>query len=148
MRRTLSVILFIVGGWMLAGGIMMAGFDFGFGTSVMLGIAAVMAGIAAPFLLLATFASPGNRLCDLGTTLMITAAAGGATAAATWSMASDPNFKRMMPPNQQLPKFEFALVPTSAAVLIVAATGFGLWLFGRSREQRQKPDFERIFGDD
>ena len=148
MRRTLSIILFIIGGWMLAGGIMMTGFDFGFGMSMMLGMAGVMAGIAAPFLLLATFASPGNRLCDLGMTLMITAVAGGGTAATMWSMASDPNFKRMMPPNQQLPKFELALIPASAAVLTLAAAGFGLWLLGRSREQRQKPDFQRIFGDD
>ena len=147
MRRTASIILLILGGWLLASAMMMFGFDFGAGTSAVFIISGVVAAIATPFLLLGAFTSPGNRLCDLGMTLMITAGVGVGIDAMMWSMVSDPNFKLFMPPNQQVPQFGFAMIPAAAAVLLPGAAGFGLWWFGRHREQNTKPDLEQIFGD-
>jgi hypothetical protein len=148
MRRTASVILFIFGAWLLACGVMIAGFDFDGRPIVGLGSAGILAGVAAPFLLVGSLVSPGNRLADLGMTLMIAAAIGGGLGLMTFGTLNDPNFKQLMPPGQQLPILHFALIPGAAVVLIVAGAGFALWWFGRSRERRAKPDLERIFGDE
>ena len=148
MRRIASVVLLIIGAWMLACGVMVAGLDFGDGGVRQLAPAGVMAGVALPFLLLGGLASPGNRFSDLGITLTISAAVGGALVLMMWQTWSDPKFRQMMPPDKPLPNIQFALVPGFGAVLIIAGLGFGLWWLGRHRAQRQKPDLEAIFGDE
>lgn len=146
MRRTASVILFIVGGWLLASGVMTAGFYVGEGAVAQFLPAAVMAGISAPFLLLGTWASPGNRLADLGMTLMVVAAIGGGLMLMMWLVTSDPGFKQLFPVDRPMPSFQFAPVSESAAVLLLAGGGYLLWRLGRKRARRDKQDLEHIFG--
>jgi len=147
MRRTISVILFCIGAWLLMSGLVVAWVSVGGGSIEQLGAVGLMGAFAAPFLALGTAASPGNRLADLGMTLMVAAGIAAAVALMMWMVVSDPGFKQFMPPDQKIPDMHLAPVSGLAAEFIVAAGGYLLWYFGRQRERREKPDLERIFGD-
>jgi hypothetical protein len=148
MRRVLCVVLFVLGGWMLTSEAMMAWVDIGAGTGGQLGTIGVMAAFAAPFLLLGTWASPGNRFAELGLTLMIGVGVGVAMAVVMFMVTHDPSFKQFMPPGKPLPEFHFAPLFGIANLLLIAGGGYLLrrWALGRARDQR--PDLERIFGDE
>jgi len=146
-RRVISVILFILAGWLLVSGLTVAWFDFGEGLAVSLGILGVMALIGLPFLVLGIGVSPGNRLAELGMTLMVIAGIGDVLGIVMMVTLSDPGLKQLMPPGQQSPQFHFAPIPGLAATLILGALGYGLWRWGRERVRRQRPELERIFGD-
>jgi hypothetical protein len=130
MRRTVSVLLFVIGGWMLVSGTMVAWMNVGQSGGMELAMILIFWVISAPFLLLGVWASPGDRAADLGLTLMIAAAVGAAVAVMMFAFLHDPSFLRMMPPDQKIPKFEFAPVPGIADVVVVAGIG---WLLYRLR---------------
>jgi len=146
-RRVLCVILFVLGGWILSSEIMMASVDFGEGFGGQIVAAGFMAAFAAPFLLLGTWASPGNRFAELGLTLMITAGVGAFIAHTMFLVMHDPGFKKLMPPDQPLPELHFALVAGAVNLLIVAGAGFALRRWAIERARSERPELERIFGD-
>jgi hypothetical protein len=139
----------VIGGYLLASELMIAWFDFE-GPEGQLAAAAIMVMLAAPFLLLGTWASPGNRLAELGLTLMIVAAVGGAMALIMFVVLHDPGFKQLMPPNQPMPELHFALVSGVVNLLMIGGVGYALrrWGLERARVRREQPDLERIFGDE
>jgi hypothetical protein len=124
MRRTASVILFVLGAWILAAEVMMASLDVGQGIDVRLGMIGVLAALAAPLLLLGMWASPGNRVADLGMTLMIAAGVGAAIDPMMGGITHDPGFSRAMPPGQTVPQFQFAVLWGLLNLIIVAGGGY------------------------
>lgn len=150
MRRFVCVTLFVIGGYLLASGLMIAWFDFGEGTAGQFAAAAMMGIAAAPFLLLGTWASPGNRLAELGLTLVIVAGVGGALALIMFIVVHDPGFKQLMPPDQPMPELHFTLLSGVVNLLMVGGAGYALrqWGLERARTRREQPDLERIFGDE
>ena len=147
MRRIASVILFILGGWLLCSETVMAWINAGQGLIGLLDIAAFMAVLAIPFLFFGMWASPGNRLADIGLTLMLAAGAGAACALIMALVFSDPGFKQLMPPDKPMPDVHFAYVIGSANTVILGGGGWLLWWFGKSRERANKVNLEQVFGD-
>jgi hypothetical protein len=147
-RRTASVILLIIAGWLLVSGLTVAWFDVGQGPAVSLGMMGIMAVAGLPFLALGIGVSPGNRFAELGVTLMVIAGIGAVLGLIVMVTLSDPGFKQLMPPGQELPQFHFAPLVGLVSALVPAAAGYGLWRWERERARRQKPELERIFGDD
>lgn len=127
MRRVLSTLLLIVGGWWLAGEMAVAFLDLEDGISdnlLMVGIVILFAGVP---LALGTWASPGNRRRELGLTILL---ATGATLFGIASVAAtilDRAFMRYMP---AIPELEFAPVVGVVNLLVVAALGW--WLYRTS----------------
>ena len=74
----------------------------------------------------------------------------GATAVIMFIVLHDPGLKQLMPPDQPMPDLHFALVSGVVNVLIVGGAGYGLrrWGLERARVRRDRPDLERIFGDE
>ena len=130
-RRILSVVLFVIAGWILASGLMVAWMSFGQGLGIRLGVAGVMAAFSLPFLLLGTWASPGQRLPELGLTLMIAAGVGAALGLMMMLFMNDPSFVRLMPPNPKLAALKFA--PISGGMVALALGGIGWVLFSRGK---------------
>jgi hypothetical protein len=140
MRRTLSVILFVLGGWLLAAGATMAWMDFDHSDGMGWVMVAVMSALAAPFLLLGLWASPGNRFADLGLTMMIVAGIGASMALVMVVLLSDPAFKQLLPPDKAMPDLHFAPLLGTLNLLFVAGAGYALWRFGhRRRGPRSSP---------
>jgi hypothetical protein len=147
MRRVISVILFLLGGWMLAAEAMMGWLDLGLGLGAQLAMVGIYAAIASPFLALGMWASPGNRLADLGMTIMVSAAIGVGLGLLMWMVLTDPSFKQFMPPNKPMPTFHVGVAFGILNLVVVAGLGFLAWYYGKSRVAAAKPDFERVFGD-
>jgi len=148
MRRAISVVLLIIGAWLLVAGLAVSWMDVGEGDfSGKVGAVAIMAAVAAPFLAVGIAVSPGNRTADFGMTLMVAAAVAGGLGLMMWMVFSDPSFRQLMPPGRQMPNVHIDPNWGIAGELIVGGAGYLLWYIGRRRERRGKPDFERIFGD-
>lgn len=130
MRRVASVILFVLGGWLLASEGMIAWYDGGAGLGIQLAMVAWFLVIAAVPLALATWASPRNRLAELGLTLMVGAGVAAVCTLAVFVVMSDPAIAQMMPPDQQIPKV--AINPILAAINLVLIGGAVLRCAGRS----------------
>ena len=132
MRRAISVVLYVIGGWILASGLMIAWMNVGQSSGEQVAMAAIFWLFCAPFLLLGIWASPGERLRELGLTLLICAGVGAALAALMLLFFNDPTFMRLMPPNQKLPDLKFA--PMSGLANILVAGALGWWLYtGRAK---------------
>jgi uncharacterized membrane protein len=146
MRRVASIILFVLGGWMLTSEAMVAWMDMGLGWSAQLVGLAVM----LPFFLvplgLGAWASPGNRFAELGLTLMIAAGVAAFCALAVFLAFNDPQVIKMMPPGQKIPNFAINPLLGGLNLLLIAGCGYLLWRRGRSRA-RAKAELERVFGD-
>jgi len=147
MRRVASIILFVLGGWMLTSEAMVAWMDMGLGLGPQLLMLVFFLPIAGVPLGLGAWASPGNRPAELGLTLMITAAVGAFCAVAVWLAMNDPQFLKMLPPDQQFPQINAAPMPGSINLLLIAAAGYLLWRAGRSRARAKAGELERVFGD-
>ena len=146
MRRVVSVILFVLGGWVLSSGAMMAWIDLGEATGIAARVFAfgAFALFSAPFLLGALWASPGNRLAELGLTLMIIAAIGAGLALMMFVVMNDPSIRQAMPPDQPMPQFRFAPLSGAVSLLLLGGGGFALRRWGIPR-QREKPALEKVF---
>ena len=145
MRRVVCVILFLIGGYVLSGELIMSSLDVGEGVVEQLGMAGIMAAFAAPFLLLGTWASPGNRFAELGLTLMIVAGLGAFIALIMFMLTHDPSFKQLMPPDKPMPQIHFAWLFGLANLVVIASGGYLLRRFAKQREQGEKPELQEIF---
>ena len=148
MQRTLSVILFILGAWVLAGEIMVMFIDVGQPPATALAMVGVLLVVSSPFLLLGTWASPGNRLSDLGITMVIAAGVGGGCALAMFLMLNDPKFLMLLPLESPARNMRFALFPGAVNLVLIAAAGWLLWNTGRRRQRRKAAEIEPISGDE
>ncbi len=135
LRRALSVILFILGAWLLAAEVMMAWISVGQSGATELGMIGVMLAFCAPLLLLGMWAGPGNRFIELGRTIMIAAAVGATLALVLFILLADPSFTRLMPPDNPAPNFKISWVSGLLNLALVAGAGWLLFRFGR----RQPP---------
>lgn len=128
-RRVLSILLFVFGGWMLMSEVICAFLDIepGLGDSALLiGIFAVIAGLP---LLLGACGSPGLRWRELGLTILIATGVALVCGISTFIVLEDPGMKQFLPPT---PKINLAPFVGAANVLALAALG---WLLFRSREK-------------
>ena len=135
MRRALSVVLLIIGGWILMSEGMVAWLDFGQGSLVHVGVTAVMLAFALPFLLLGMWASPGNRLADFGLTVMIAVGIGALIAIMTGVMIHDPGFKQVVPPEKAAAIAKLSLVIGWGLLNLAVVGGIG-WLAWRLGQRR------------
>jgi cation transport ATPase len=147
MRRVLSIILFVLGGWILSSEFMIGTLDFGQGLGVQFGMVAFMAVLAAPFLALATWVSPGNRSAEMGLTLMIVAGVGAFLGIVMFVVTHDPGIKQLMPPDQPMPEFRFSPIVGVVNLLVVGGGGYLLRRWAVKRAHDERPELERIFGD-
>ena len=147
MRRVVSVILLVIGGYLLAGEALIAWIDVGEGWGAQLFLIGFSAALAMPFMTLGTWVSPGNRLADLGMTLMVTAGVAAFCALAIWIAFNDPQVVKMLPPGQTLPAIAINPVSGGLNLLLIAGGGYMLWRRGRGREKARRADLERVFGD-
>ena len=147
MRRVASVILFALGGWMLTTEAMVAWMAVGEGTGMQMFMVALFLLLAAVPLAAGTAVSPGNRLADLGLTLMIVAGIAAFVGLAMLLAFNDPQVAKMMPPDQPMP--DIALDPMLGAInlLLIAGGGYALWRKGRARQREKDSELERVFGD-
>jgi hypothetical protein len=124
MRRTVSVILFALGGWMLTGELLVAFFDFepGLGDSALM--IAIFALLAIVPLLLGAWASPGRRWKELGLTILIAVGAGLLCAVSIAAIFLDPGAKPFLPP---MPRMSVA--PLVGVANLVAIAGLGGLLY-------------------
>jgi hypothetical protein len=142
-RRVVSSIFFVLGGWMLMSEMMTAFLDVEAGPADNLGMIGVSLVVAAPLLLIGAWASPGRRWQELGLTILIAVVAALFCGLSVLVVFSDPGFKPFMPP---MPKIELTPVVGTLNLLVVSAAGFALWR--RGGQQRPEPDLERVFGDE
>ena len=126
-RRIVSILLFILGGWMLSGELAAAFLDFKMGLAgiaIAFGAFAVFAGVP---LLLAAWASPGHRWQELGLTILICVGLAAFSIISTAAIFLDPGAKQFLPP---LPPIEFDFVVGTLNFAVVTVAG---WLLYRSR---------------
>lgn len=145
MRRALAVILFVLGGWILSSEAMVAWINVGQGTASGIFMLAFFVAFAAVPLLLGTWASPGNRLAELGLTLMIGAGVGGAIVLMLLTITNDPGFKKVWPPDQPMPDFHFNPVLGMINLLAIAGAGYALRRWARDRARQENPDLTQVF---
>lgn len=130
MRRGCSVTLFVLGGWLLSSVII-----FGLVPEdeyiSRWALAGILTAIPAPFLLAATWISPGKRLAELGLTLMITAGVALGMVITFAAIFLDPAMKRFLP--EPLPDFDFTSPVMMVSVLLVGGGGYLLWRTGKRR---------------
>jgi cation transport ATPase len=129
-RRGCSITLFVIGGWLLAT-VAIVGLMPEDQAVSRWAIVGVFAALAAPFLLAATWASPGKRWAELGLTLMVTA---GIALTIVITMAAfffDPAVKRFMP--EPLPPFDFTSPAMIVSIVLMAGLGYLLRRWGMKR---------------
>lgn len=147
MRRAISVIFFVLGGWMLTTEAMAAWMALGEGKEAQLFMLAFFLPLAAVPLAIGTLASPGNRLADLGLTLMIVAGITTFCGLSILLAFNDPQVAKMMPPDQPMPELSLDPLFGSINLLLIAGTGYALWRIGRARAKARETDLESVFGD-
>jgi hypothetical protein len=147
MRRVGSVILFVIGGWLLSTEVMMSWASFGpdLGVAAKLIMAGVYLVLAAPFLLGATWASPGIRRRELGLSVMIAAAVGTLLGGALFMIMADPAVAKMMPPGQSAPQIGLDLPFGALNLVLVTALGYFLWRSGTERAGGGDAGLEQVF---
>jgi len=123
MRRGCSVILFILGGWILAsvGVVGLIPADEQISPWAMV---AVFGAVASPFLLLGTWMSPGRRLAELGLTLMIAAGVATIVMITMVAVSLDPAIQRLT--KAPMPAFDFTSPAAIGSLLMVGGLGFVL----------------------
>jgi hypothetical protein len=135
-RRVASVALFVLGACMLMSETFLAWIDLGQGWTVELAAMGIMGMISVPFLLMGLWISPGNRIAELGTTLISAAIVGGVTALMLFIILRDPALPQLMPPDRPMP--DFTPSPLVGVINLAAVGGIGWALFriGKKRELR------------
>jgi cation transport ATPase len=130
MRRVLSILLFVFGGWMLMSEAITAFFDAEPGLADSAFLVAIFAVIAGLPLLLGAWASPGERWRELGLTILIATGTALICGICTVVVLSDPGMKQFLPP---MPKINFA--PAVGAVNLFALAVLGWLLYRPTRQQ-------------
>ena len=128
MRRVLSVLLFILGGWIAMTELMAAFLDAEPGSfadnAAIIGIFGALAGV---FLLLGTWASPGRRWRELGLTILIAAGWGTLCGLMVVMIMNDPTARPLFP--QDMPHID--TVPALGILNLIAVAALGWWLYRR-----------------
>jgi hypothetical protein len=130
MRRGCSVILLILGGWIL-GSVGVMGLmppEQEISPWVFVGM---FAAFAAPFLLIGTWMSPGRRWPELGLTLMIAAGVSAFLVLTMAALSYDTEFQKLMP--EPMPKFDFTASAMIVSILAIGGGGYLLWRLGQRR---------------
>jgi hypothetical protein len=132
MRRGCSAILLVLGGWLLSsiGIVGLMPEDEGVSRWAMVSL---FAALAAPFLLIGAWVSPGQRLTEIGLTLMIAAGCAAVVVVTMAAVAFDPAIRRYMP--EPLPNFDFTSPAMIGSILLMAAGGYALRLCGFKRKR-------------
>lgn len=140
MRRALSAILFVVGGWLLMGEPLVAFMDFGpelrSAAPIVWLITLIMAAIP---LSIAVAASPGERWRELGLTILIACGVAAFSGLSALAMFTDPGFKQFLPLLPPMPRIGIAPVPGALNFAVLAGLGWLLYVFPRKglREERR-----------
>ena len=131
MRRGCSVILFILGGWILSavGVLGLAPEDEQVSPWAIVAFVFVF---ASPFLLIATWVSPGRRLAELGLTMMIAAGVAAFIVLTMAIISFDESVRRIMP--EPMPEFDFNSPAMIAGLLLMGGTGYLLWRRSAARD--------------
>lgn len=129
MRRAASVILFVLGGWLLTGQLFAAGLDVESGLADNFGVTFIMMLFVLPFLLLGAWASPGERWRELGLTMLIAVGTSLVCGLSVLLALNDPGMKPFMPP---MPTIEFAPVWGFVNLAVVTLLGWSLYRRRRS----------------
>ena len=136
MRRALSVIFLVIGGWLLIAEPMMAFMNLGSDVSsaqpLILGICLAMAAVP---LAIGVALSPGDRRRELGLTILIAMAVAVFCGLATAATFLDPGFKPFMPLLPPMP--DIAVAPVAGTVNLVVLTVVGWWLYRRRRSNAE-----------
>jgi len=125
--RSISILLFVLGGWMVMTAVMAAFIDVEPGVADNLLMLAIVAILAVPLLLLGAWASPGVRGREVGLTLLISAAIGAGCGLVALLVLNDPTAIRLMP--QPMPHIDLA--PAFGAVNLLLVVALGWWLYRR-----------------
>jgi hypothetical protein len=132
-RRVISTLLFVFGGWMLMSELVVAFLDMepgAYDNAIMLAVFAIIGGIP---LLIAAWVSPGQRWQELGLTVLIASGLALFCAISAVVILTDPGFKPFMPKMPPMPDLKFA--PIVGAVNLLAIAGVG-WLLYRRQSGR------------
>jgi hypothetical protein len=132
-RRALSFIFLVIGGWLLLAEPIMAFVNVAPGVkavqAIVLGILVVAAAVP---LAIGVALSPGDRRRELGLTILVAVGFGLFSGAAAVATFMDPGFKPFMPLMPPMPDIHAA--PVVGVVNLVALTALGWWLYrGRAR---------------
>jgi hypothetical protein len=127
-RRPLSIILFVLGGWMVMTEVILAFIDVDPGFSDNLMMIAVCAVLVLPLLLLGAWASPGRRWRELGLTVLVSAGVAAVCGLMTFIVINDPTAIQLFP--QPMPHIAFAPAVGTVNLLLIGAIG---WLLHRGR---------------
>lgn len=130
MSRGCSVILLVLGGWLLSsiGVLGIIPPEQEISLWVIVGIFAVF---SAPFLLIGAWMSPGRRWSELGMTLMISSGVAAFLVLTMAAVSFDKAFQRLMP--EPMPKFDFAAPASIVSILLTGGGGYLLWRLGQRR---------------
>jgi hypothetical protein len=132
-RRIVSTVFFVLGGWLLLSEPIIAFIDFGpdMRSNRFFIILGVLIFVSIP-LLIATAISPGHRRRELGLTILIAVGAALFSGASAALVFTDPGFMQFMPP---MPKIGFAPVAGIVNLVIIAAFGWLLYRTGREESE-------------
>jgi len=131
MRRACSVILFVLGGWILSASGMLGLVSEAEQVSTWLLVAIVVA-FAAPFLILGMWVSPGKRIAELGLTMMIAAGCAAFILLVMAMLTFDPSVRRFIP--EPMPKFNFSSPAMITSLLLIASVGYLAWRRSTTRD--------------
>lgn len=98
MRRGVSIVLFVLGGWMLMTELLTAFIDVEPGLADNAGVIGLFGVLAGAPLLLGAWASPGERWRELGLTMLIASGIGLFCGLSVVVVLNDPGFKPFRPP--------------------------------------------------
>lgn len=128
MRRAISAIFFVIGGWLLTGEPVVAFMDMGpdlrSAAPILWLIFFVMAAVP---LGIAVATSPGERWRELGLTILIACGAGVFAGISALAMFTDPGFKQFLPLLPPMPKIGIAPVVGTINLAVVAGLGWLLY---------------------
>jgi hypothetical protein len=130
MRRALSILLFLLGGWVLASEILTAFMDVQPGVRDSVIFIALFGALAAVPLLLGAWATPGRSWRELGLTVLLGAGFGAIAVAAIAAMMVNPEAAPLLP---QMRGLKLAPAIGIANLLFVCAVGIALYRTGKPR---------------
>ena len=136
MRRFFSILLLILGGWMLVTEAFIAGLALDSDGDAKLAIVATFTLLALVFLLIGAWVSPGRRWREVGLTLLICAGLATLTALSIVAMNRDrADLEKAL--GRPFPDLAFDPLLGIANLLLIA--GLGYWLWRRPAEAAARP---------
>jgi hypothetical protein len=128
MRRALSIVFLVLGGWLLMGEPLIAFMDLGAGTELPMPflLFGVLVFAAVPLAIGAALSS-GNRRRELGLTILIATGAAVSSGISVAAVLADPGFRQFMPLLPPMPKI--VLAPVAGVLNLILLTAIGWWLY-------------------